>query len=476
MGTSSTPNKKPPAKKAKGAGGGVGITPSTSKPTSTKKSRAKATKPKKSKAASSSAAATATAGQDPSLLVPSSSLGAAAVASAAGQILCIPTNLPMLIVDNGGWTVKYGLVVPSPTTNNDNTTNAATNTINSGNDNSQTNAINNNNITNPQNEPPMNSTNTKHTTMNTMYNATAQPPQQLTLLAGDEITTRMKNLGQLSWNHPCERGMICDGATQLRVWNRVLQVLGIRAVVPAGAGAGGGGGHVTSSSLLSVVVGGGGKGGGGRIGGKQQRHQQQQQQHAESASLPQNISSGNCAFLLLEPPFVPSVISEGVDRILFRELGMGRVARLMGPCMAAVKYISFGRCSDSNSGGSISSCLFSEEEEKVNDREAVALVKKEIEKRMKKNNATTAVKEEVLPEVVGSDNVNNQLVAGDEARGATEMMNEEKSINKNEGDWINDGTECCCVVDSGYSFTHVVPTHRGGAVVSVKTVLHPVIF
>jgi len=30
-------------------------------------------------------------------------------------------------------------------------------------------------------------------------------------------------------------------------------------------------------------------------------------------------------------------------------------------------------------------------------------------------------------------------------------------------DWINDDTNCCCVIDSGYSFTHVVPTHRGGA-------------
>eukprot|EP00957_Ditylum_brightwellii_P099935 7615418-Ditylum_brightwellii.AAC.1 len=56
--------------------------------------------------------------------------------------------------------------------------------------------------------------------MSTMYNATAWPPHQLTVLTGDEITTRMKNLGQLTWNNSMERWMICDGETQLRVWAR----------------------------------------------------------------------------------------------------------------------------------------------------------------------------------------------------------------------------------------------------------------
>jgi len=95
-----------------------------------------------------------------------------------------------------------------------------------------------------------------------------------------------------------------------------------------------------------------------------------------------NYSSNNCAFFLLEPPFVPSVISEGVDCMLFRELGMARVARMLGPCIAAVRYnLSLGQSRLSPNGDKI---------------------------------------------------------------------------------LIDDGTKCCCVVDSGYSFTHVVPTHRGG--------------
>jgi len=99
-------------------------------------------------------------------------------------------------------------------------------------------------------------------------------------------------------------------------------------------------------------------------------------------------SSNNCAFLLLEPPSVPSAISEGVDCILFRELGMARVARMMGPCMAAFKYLSVGKLVSDSAG---------------------------------KTNAATSE------------------------------------------EWINDDTKCCCVVDSGYSFTHIVPTHRGEA-------------
>ena len=112
---------------------------------------------------------------------------------------------------------------------------------------------------------------------------------------------------------------------------------------------------------------------------------------ASSNASTQKYSSNDCTFLLLEPPHVPSVISEGVDCILFRELGIGRVARVVGPCMAAVKFSSVGSkrsTSDSSSHGD----------------------------------------------------------------------------DTTKSDWVNDDTNCCCVIDSGYSFTHVVPTHRGGAI------------
>lgn len=31
----------------------------------------------------------------------------------------------------------------------------------------------------------------------------------------------------------------------------------------------------------------------------------------------------------------------------------------------------------------------------------------------------------------------------------------------------NDGTACCCVVDSGFSVTHIVPTVKSNAIVSI---------
>ena len=211
--------------------------------------------------------------------------------------------------------------------------------------------------------------------MSTMYNATARPPHQLTVLAGDEITARMKNLGQLTWSYPMERGMICDGETQLRVWARVLEVSG---VVPTPQMKGGG--FLTQQRASAAKRRGSTGTAASAVDLSMKKNESLQKQH----------SSNDITFLLLEPAYVPSVISEGVDCILFRELGIGRVARMLSPCMAAVKYLSIGnKNADRNKSN-------------VDD--------------------TTAIDE-----------------------------------------WRNDDTSCCCVVDSGYSFTHVVPTHRGSA-------------
>jgi len=276
-------------------------------------------------------------------------------------------------------------------------------------ENSRNNNNNNNNNNNSHNANNTirdeNNSNDDNIQMSSMYNATARPPHQLTVLAGDEITTRMKNLGQLSWNYPMERGMICDGETQLRVWARVLEVLRVVVPIPmmmmtpmmatmAGSGGNGGGFLATMAAARrgkhhkNVNVTGASVGDSGTVG-KQQQHQHRQHQQ-EQQQQRTTYSSNNCVFLLLVPPFVPAVISEGVDCMLFRELGMARVSRMLGACMAAVKYLSF--CQS-------------------------------------------------IPDTTGDiDTVKN-------------------------GGWFNDDTKCCCVVDSGYSFTHVVPTHRGEALV-----------
>lgn len=162
--------------------------------------------------------------------------------------------------------------------------------------------------------------------------------------------------------------MVVDGSTQCAVWSRVLRACGVNAVPNTTA-------ITTAANRLATNP---------LAGAKRQ-------------SMGSNLASSNVTVVLLEAPFVPSVISEGVDKILFRELGVGRVAKLLSGCMAAVKYL----------------------------------------KDCRKNN-------------------------DDEPAGS--MGTDDSSQDKN-STWINDGTKCCCVVDSGYSFTHVIPTQSGAAVV-----------
>lgn len=307
-----------------------------------------------------------------------------ALSSISSSLATIPPakdniNSPICIVDNGGWTVKYGIIQSnsySAIAGGDATTRItplATGTAAA--------------TTSPSNSS------TAIQRMSSMYNATARPPHQLTLLSGDEITTHMKNLGQLAWNYAMERGMVCDGETQLRVWNRMLENVGViptPVAMTTTIGSGGG-----KSGFLATIA---------ATATRRGRQPQQQQPAAASSSHAHRqprrttYSSQDCTFLLLEPPFVPSVISEGVDCILFRELGFGRVARLLGPCMAAIHYISFCQ------------------------------------------SITTTTTMFPLP-----NNGESCLPASSES-----------SL------WSNDNTNCCCVVDSGFSFTHVVPTHHAG--------------
>ena len=235
------------------------------------------------------------------------------------------------IIDNGGWEVKYGLL---PSSNADATSDDTT-------------------MPSSSFQQP-----------SKMFNCTARPPHQLAVLVGDEIL-RMKHLGQLSYQHSLERGMVVDGSTQCAVWSRVLRACGVNAV-PNTAN--------TTNRLATNPLAGGVK--------------------RQSTASDIQMACGNVTVVLLEAPFVPSVISEGVDKILFRELGVGRVAKLLSGCMAAVKYLK--DCRESKDGGPADAY---------------------------------------------------------------------DSPRNNDANWINDGTKCCCVVDSGYSFTHVIPTQSGSAVV-----------
>jgi len=335
------------------------VTTSPSKKVPEKK--AASTKPSKLKPKASKDKGGSKSSESDQPSIPASASSAAGAIS--GQHLRIPTNLPVCVVDNGGWTVKYGLV-PSPCIARSDANGDDDDTLTQGGKKDTLEKAGDN------------------LRMSSMYNATARPPHQLTVLAGDEITTRMKNLGQLSWNYPMERGMICDGETQLRVWARVLEVLG---VVPM--------------PMMMMMTGGKIVSGGGGFLSTISAARRAKPDHTDMPRA--TYSSNNSTFFLLEPPFVPSVISEGVDFMLFRELGMARVSRKLGACMAALKYLSFCR---------------------------------------------------TIPD--------NKTTCSTEA-------------NENGSSWINDNTNCCCVVDSGFSFTHIVPTYRGGdALVNAIRRLH----
>lgn len=188
-----------------------------------------------------------------------------------------------------------------------------------------------------------------------------------------------------------ERGMICDGETQLRVWNRMLENMGI--MIPTGRG--------SSNGFLATIA-------ATTRRGKKSHPSADAAASFTTTSQSRQItyySSQDCTFLLLEPPFVPSVISEGVDCILFRELGLGRVARLLGPSMAAIHYFSF--------------C------------QSIAMTTTTTTSPGPPNDVRPALSSSV---------------------------------------WSNDNTNCCCVVDSGYSFTHIVPTHDAGEAIFVNAI------
>ena len=153
--------------------------PGSKKPPVKKAVSAKHNKPKPPKAAK---------GVSSKVKDPSTKISSSAAAVAAQQLIRIPTNLPVCIVDNGGWTVKYGLAPPplqvaAPVVV-DNSIVKSEVTNNTNEDNLEVNAK-------KDIEQGTSSSNIQHENvqMSSMYNATARPPHQLTVLAGDEITS-----------------------------------------------------------------------------------------------------------------------------------------------------------------------------------------------------------------------------------------------------------------------------------------------
>lgn len=119
------------------------------------------------------------------------------------------------------------------------------------------------------------------------------------------------------------------------------------------------------------------------------------------------IYTHTAAVFCLHQPFTPRNILEKEDEIWFRDFGFGRVHRVLGVCCTAFRYLMLAKMMRKE-------LMLIEDSTDMNEHEA---------------------KEQQLRDKYGF------------------VVNDDK-------------TGCCCVIDSGFSLTHVVPTVDGRAIVS----------
>mmetsp|Transcript_26457 Transcript_26457/g.41004 ORF Transcript_26457/g.41004 Transcript_26457/m.41004 type:complete len:618 (-) Transcript_26457:333-2186(-) len=198
-----------------------------------------------------------------------------------------------------------------------------------------------------------------------MPNVTGKLRHQLASLVGDEVNT-VKNQGKMVFQRPLERGYCTDLGTQLSVWKRALLT------------------HPTEARFCSLHI------GGLSSATKTKKRQQQPLKGGEN----RHPISAACCFLLTQP-FTPCTIRNGLDDVIFKDLGFGYSCRRLSACMAAYRYNN-------------------ERKRKLNENDG------------------------------GLGPISNVKTLHDEN--------------------IEDDSGCCLVVDSGFSFTHIVPTIDGKAI------------
>lgn len=132
------------------------------------------------------------------------------------------------------------------------------------------------------------------------------------------------------------------------------------------------------------------------------------------------------AVVCLHQPFTPRSILEKEDEIWFRDFGFGRLQRRLGVCCSALRYLKLA-------------------------------------KDMRK---------------IWENSDSNQNMENDSINSDTIQKRKEKCINEFGFVVKDDETECCCVIDSGFSLTHIVPTVKARAIVSfnILFMFHDFIF
>lgn len=286
---------------------------------------------------------------------------------------------PTLVLETGGSTVKYGLVHPF--------TSYRPKSL----------SIDN---SSPQDIP----SHDVSPLPNTIPNVIARPAHQVGTLVADEIHT-VKNKAQLIFTYPLERGYITDISAQFRIWRRVLHKENIactRNFSVSGSEATFSGSMVGCRSDIKKD---------GRF------------------TPCTSTFSHSCGILLLHQPFTPRNEIDREDEVWFRDFGFERVARRLGVCCSAYRYLSM-----------------------LENRQDVDTMEQ-----LKDHNASDPFKV-IYPSPFAID-VN--------VKDAYQAEYVFSSSEKHQTNGVkNDGTGCCCIVDSGFSLTHVVPTKHGNAIVS----------
>lgn len=120
---------------------------------------------------------------------------------------------------------------------------------------------------------------------------------------------------------PLERGYIVDLGTQFQIWDYILQLENLEAQHSFSNGG-------VSGVMPSVSL---------------QRKRKTKPTVATGAEEVSKTFTHTAAVFCLVQPFTPRCILEREDEVWFRDFGFGKVARKLGACCSAFKYIQEGK-------------------------------------------------------------------------------------------------------------------------------------
>jgi actin-related protein len=218
---------------------------------------------------------------------------------AASAATTTPPPTHVLVVDNGGETVKYGW---------SNSNDSAGGPI----------------------------------TPHVLQNVTARLPQQWTVLVADQLDSMVSNPHQLIHvTRSMERGMIGNMGNQVQVWKRMLDLLGVAIIPPhssttttttttstVAAKAFGWKPLTTSAAAAAVAA------------GKKKKLSKSQQPEPASSSVAAVttttiIPASSCAILLTVPPHCPRTLLDQIVLVWMEDFGFSHVGLVTGPLVVA---------------------------------------------------------------------------------------------------------------------------------------------